>query len=239
MTQAWGIFNDVSTPERKIKSMEAVEKHLCSKYGPLLITPGFSVPDEHIGYITRYAPGTRENGGVYTHSACWAILAECYLGRGDKAYEIYSSFCPIKRGMEPDLYKGEPYVTPGNTNGPEAADYGAGGWTWYTGSGAWLSRVSTDWILGIRPVREGLLINPCIPSKWKGFSMKRVYGKSVYNIEVKNPRNVSRGVSEVYLDGKKQRSNIIKKLTDGKKHNVKVTMGSETAWHERRNGHER
>lgn len=225
MTQTWGIFNDVSTDQRKIKSIESVEKHLWGKYGPLLIWPGFTMPDENIGYITRYAPGVRENGAVYTHSACWAVLAECHLGRGDIAYDMYSSFCPVKRGMEPDVYKGEPYVTPGNTNGPQAADYGCGAWTWYTGSGAWLYRVSTNWILGVRPTYQGLLIDPCIPSKWDGFSMKRTYGKAVYNIEVENPRHVSKGVREVYLDGKIQNSNIIDDLSDNKTHSVRVVMG--------------
>jgi len=226
MTQTWGVFTGASTPERKIRSMQSVEDHLWDrKIGPLLIAPGFTKPDETVGYITRYAPGTRENGAVYTHSACWAVLAECYLGRGDKAYEMYSSFCPIKRGMTPEIYKAEPYVTPGNTNGPQAADYGAGGWTWYTGSGAWLYRVSTNWILGIRPTYEGLLLDPCIPRKWDGFSMTRRYGKAVYNIEVKNPHHVSKGVKEVYLDGKKLRSNTVMDLGDNKKHSVKVTMG--------------
>ncbi len=225
MTQAWGIFNDVSTEERKTKSVKAIEKYLWGKYGPLLIAPGFTKPDENIGYITRYAPGTRENGGVYTHAACWAVLAECYLGRGDKAYKMYSSFCPIKRGMEPDVYKAEPYVLPGNTNGPQAADYGAGGWTWYTGSCAWLYRVSTNWILGVRPTYEGLLIDPCIPKIWDGFSMKRVYRKAVYNIEVKNPNHVSRGVKEIELDGKRIGSNIIKASNDKKVHNVRVVLG--------------
>ena len=225
MTQAWGIFNDVATEKRKLESIKSLEKHLWGKHGPLLIAPGFSVPDENIGYITRYAPGTRENGGVYSHAACWAVLAECYLGRGDKAYQMYLSFCPIKRGMKPDIYKGEPYVTPGNINGPQAADYGTGGWTWYTGSGAWLSRVSTNWILGVRPTYEGLLIDPCIPKKWKGFTMKRIYGKARYNIEVKNPDHISKGVKEIYLDGKKLKSNIIKDLSDNKTHNVKVIMG--------------
>ena len=225
MTQTWGVFNDVSTEERKIKSMNAVWKYLQTKYGPLLIAPGFSVPDEHIGYITRYAPGVRENGAVYTHAACWAVLAECSLGRGDKAYEIYSSFCPIKRGMDPDLYKCEPYVTPGNTNGPQAADYGSGGWTWYSGSGGWLYRVSTNWILGVRPTYGGLVIDPCIPSEWDGFTMKRAYGRAVYNIEVTNPEHVSKGVKKVYLDGKRMDSKMIKDLSDGKSHNVKAVMG--------------
>ena len=225
MTQAWGIFNDVSTGKRKQKCIEAVEKHLWDKYGPLLIAPGFTEPDENIGYITRYAPGTRENGAVYTHAACWAVLAECYLGRGDKAYEMYSSFCPVKRGMKPDLYKAEPYVTPGNTNGPQATDYGAGGWTWYTGSGAWLFRVSTNWMLGVRPTYDGLLIDPCIPKKWKGFSMRRVYGKAVYDIEVKNPRRISKGVKEVSIDGKRHFNNVIPDLGDSRTHSVKVVMG--------------
>ncbi|MCK4463210.1 MAG: glycosyl transferase family 36 [Candidatus Omnitrophica bacterium] len=225
MTQAWGIFNDVSTEERKMKSVKAIEKYLWGKYGPLLIAPGFTKPNENIGYITRYAPGTRENGGVYTHAACWAVLAECYLGRGEKAYKMYSSFCPIKRGMEPDVYKVEPYVLPGNTNGPQAADYGAGGWTWYTGSGTWLYRVSTNWILGVRPISEGLLIDPCIPKIWDGFSMKRVYRKAVYNIEVKNPNHISRGVKEIYLDGKRIGSNIIKASNNKKAHSVRVVLG--------------
>jgi len=225
MTQVWGVFNDVSTEERKLQSMRSVEKYLWEDYGPLLIAPGFTEPDEHIGYITRYAPGTRENGAVYTHAACWAVLAECYLGRGNIAYDMYSSFCPIKRGMKPDKYKTEPYVTPGNTNGPQATDCGAGGWSWYTGSGAWLYRVSANWILGVRPTFAGLLIDPCIPKKWNGFSMRRVYGNAIYNIEVKNPKHISKGVKEIYLDGRKIDSNIIKDLSDKKEHNVKVIMG--------------
>jgi cellobiose phosphorylase len=225
MTQVWGVFHDVSTDERKIRSMDEVWKNLQTKYGPLLIAPGFSVPDERIGYITRYAPGVRENGAIYTHAACWAVLAECYLGRGDKAFKMYSSFCPIKRGMEPDLYKCEPYVTPGNTNGPQAADYGSAGWTWYSGSGGWLYKVSTNWILGVRPTMDGLLIDPCIPSRWDGFKMKRKYGNCVYNIEVMNPRHVSNGIREVYVDGERLPSNIIKRSKDGKVHDIKVIMG--------------
>jgi len=225
MTQAWGIFNDVSTEERKLKSIKAVEKYLWCKYGPLLIYPGFTEPDENIGYISRYAPGVRENGAVYTHPACWSVLAECYLGKGDTAYRMYSSFSPIRRGMDPDLYKVEPYVTPGNTNGPQARDYGAGGWTWYTGSGAWLYRVSTNWVLGVRPTNEGLLIDPCIPRKWKTFTMKRVFGNSIYNIKVENPKGVSKGVKDFYVDGKKMDSNVIRMTNVRKEYNVRVVLG--------------
>ena len=78
--------------------------------------------------------------------------------------------------------------------------------------------------MGIRPTYKGLLIDPSIPKKWNGFSVRRIYGNARYDIEVKNPNHVSKGVKEVYLDGKKQSSNVIKDLGDNKTHNVKVVM---------------
>ena len=81
--------------------MASMERHLNREYGPLLLSPAFTHPDDTIGYISRYAPGARENGGVYSHAAMWAIMAECLMGRGDVAYEMYTKMCPVKRGMDP------------------------------------------------------------------------------------------------------------------------------------------
>jgi len=224
IAQAWAVFNETATPERAQRAMDSVEKILDLKYGPLLLTPAYTVPDNTIGYLSRYAPGIRENGGVYTHAACWGIMAECYLKRNEKAYSMYSKICPPKRGLAPDIYKVEPYVTPGNTDGPESPYFGRGGWTWYTGSGAWLYKVSTDWILGVRATYEGLLVDPCLPKAWKGYSMKRVFRGATYNIEVLNNRGEGSVVKEVILDGKKLKSNIIPDLSDGKSHEVKVYL---------------
>ena len=224
--QTWPILNDTTTEERKNTALESVEKNLLKKYGPILFSPSYKKPDPMIGYLSRYAPGVRENGGVYTHAACWAIIAECKMGKGDMAYDIYSSFSPVKRGMEPDLYFVEPYVTPGNVDGPDSENYGRGGWTWYSGSGAWLFHAGSNWILGIRAQEEGLLIDPCIPSGWSGFKVKRTFRGAVYNIEVKNPQNISYGVKEVYLDGEKIEGNLIPAGSDSKEHEVKVIMGA-------------
>lgn len=223
--QTWAVIAGTATPERAKRAMASMEKFLNREYGPLLLTPAYTQPDDTIGYITRYAPGARENGGVYSHAATWAILAECKVGRGDLAYEMYTKVCPPKRGMDPDLYYGEPYVMPGNSDGPESPYFGRAGWTWYTGSAAWLFRVSTEWILGIRPEAGGLRIDPCVPSAWDGFRMVRQFRGTTYQIAVENPRHVNRGVQAVWLDGKPLRDVVLPALRDGQTHQVRVVLG--------------
>jgi len=223
--QTWAVIHATATPERGIQAMDSMEKHLLREYGPLLFYPGYTKPDKGIGYLSRYGEGLRENGGVYTHAATWAIIAEVILRRPEKAFEIYSKICPIKRGMQPEVFMGEPYVTSGNSDGPQSAYFGRGGWNWYTGSAAWLFKVSTEWILGIRPTLEGLLIDPCIPKEWSGFRIKRQFRGATYEIKVENPRNVSFGIKEIWLDEQKLDQPLIPPLSDGKTHKVRAVMG--------------
>ncbi len=166
-SQTWAIISGSATKENAKKAMESARKYLYREYGPLLLTPAYTSPDSSIGYITRYAPGVRENGGVYTHAATWAMLAECLLKKADNAYSIYAKISPILRShANPDHFKTEPYVLPGNTDGPESPFFGRAGWSWYTGSASWLFKVLTEYLLGVRPTYEGLLIDPCIPKTW-------------------------------------------------------------------------
>jgi len=223
--QTWGVINETAPPERINKAMESVERYLLRNYGPLLLYPAYTVPDETIGYITRYAPGMRENGGVYTHAGTWCILAYCKLGRGDMAYDIYKRMSPPRRGMDADKYQGEPYVLPGNTDGPQSIFYGKGSWTWYTGSAAWMFKVSTEWILGIRPTGDGLLIDPCIPREWNGFRMVRRFRGSTYEIEVMNPGHVCRGVKEITVNGKPIKGQVLPIPKRRGTYRVKVAMG--------------
>ncbi len=129
---------------------------------------------------------------------------------GDQAFEVYNSFNPAVRGLEPDNYFVEPYVTPGNVDGPDSPNFGRGGWTWYTGSAAWYAVVILNYLLGIRPTREGLIIDPVIPKKWNGFKVKRLLRGSTYHITVENPKHVSSGVKKLTLDGKPVEGNLIK-----------------------------
>jgi cellobiose phosphorylase len=121
--------------------MEAVTKYLLKKNGPLLLSPAYTKPDKMIGYLSRYAPGRRENGGVYTHAAAWAIWAYSKLQMSELSFEVYKKLSPVYNGLNPDEYHAEPYVTPGNIDGPDSPNYGMGGWTWYTGSASWFQKI--------------------------------------------------------------------------------------------------
>ena len=119
----------------------------------------------------------------------------------------------------------EPYVTPGNVDGPDSPHFGRGGWTWYTGSAQWYYTVAINWILGVRPVRGGLLVDPVIPKAWAGFRMRRKFRGALYEIEVKNPGRVNSGVKQVRIDGKPHPSNLLPVFGDGKSHSVEVVLG--------------
>lgn len=199
--QTWAVIAGVADRDRAEKVMDEVEKHLEYKAGPILLYPGYKTPDKWIGYLSRYAAGMRENGGVYTHAATWAVIAEAILGRGEAVHRMFSKINPIHRGKRPDEYFAEPYVTPGNIEGPDSKFYGRGGWTWYTGSAGWLFKVGLEWILGIRPTIEGLVVDPCIPAKWNGFKIRRLFRGATYDIEVKNPEHVCNGVKKILIDG--------------------------------------
>lgn len=224
-TQTWAVITGTADPERAKQCMASAEKYLYREYGPLLLTPAYSVTDPTIGYITRYAPSVRENGGLYTHAGNWAIQAECLLREGEKAYRLYRSFCPVLRGLDPDFYFVEPYVTPGNVDGPDSPHFGRGGWSWYTGSAQWYYTVVMNWILGIRPAAEGLLVDPVIPKSWPGFRVKRKFRNALYEIEVRNPKGVSEGVKEIRVDGRPQASAVLPLFGDGRTHRIEVILG--------------
>lgn len=223
--QIWAVISGIADKERANKAMNAVTEYLLKDYGTLLLYPAYTKPRKDIGYITRYAPGLRENGGVYTHAATWAVWAYAMIGEADLAYEAYRRICPPNRSEDIDSYMAEPYVTPGNSDGPLSPYYGRGGWSWYTGSSQWLHRVATHFILGVRPTIEGLIIDPCIPKGWGGFTYKRRFRGSQYFIKVINEGHVSRGIKEIYVDDKLIQGNLVKPFEDKNVHKVIAIMG--------------
>jgi cellobiose phosphorylase len=235
--QTWSVIGGVADEQRAGQVMDVVEQKLECEIGPLLLRPAYSTPDRDVGYLTRYAPGVRENGGVYTHGATWAVIAAAMLGRGDVAYRMYSKLNPVNRGRKPERYVAEPYVTPGNIEGPDSSFFGRGGWTWYTGSATWLFKVGLEWILGVRATRDGLCIDPCIPKSWSTYSLRRNFRGATYHITVHNPGRVECGVRELLVDGvphcmtKGPREKVIPVFSPGTTHEVVVVLGSEKGAH--------
>ena len=229
--QTWAVIAGTAPPERAHQAMQAVAEMLDRNYGPLLLWPAYSQPVASIGYITRYAAGRRENGGLYTHAATWAVLAETVLKRGDRAYQLYQKFNPIYRGLDPELYQVEPYVMPGNVDGPDSPLYGRGGWTWYTGSAAWLFKVSLEGIIGVRPGLEGLIIDPCIPANWSECFIQRYFRGASYEITIKNPEGISGGIVAITINGEQYTPKqvedrpVLSVFPPGSVNHVVVTLG--------------
>lgn len=225
MPNNWAVISGIADADRANTAMDSVTRYLLKDYGTLLNYPAFTKPRPDIGYVTRYAPGLRENGGVYTHAATWSVWAYTLVNQPDLAYEAYRKICPPNRSGDIDTYKAEPYVTPGNIDGPLSEYYGRGGWTWYTGSSQWLHRVATHWILGIRPQADGLLVDPSIPAEWSGYKVTRTFRGAVYHIKVNNSAHVNRGVQSLKVDGKYFAGQVIPIYSDGQIHQIEILMG--------------
>ncbi len=201
--QVWAVLNDIAPPDRATSCMNAVRKYLVSESGALLLAPAYDVPDERIGYITRYAPGLRENGGVYTHAATWAIAAACKMKDAELVAMLLQAIDPSNK--DPERYWAEPYVLPGNVDGPQSPWYGRAGWTWYTGSASWLHRIVAERVLGVRPDWDGLIVDPCLPPHWDHARMLRPWRGSTYDIRIER----GNGEPQLTLDGRLLDGNLI------------------------------
>jgi cyclic beta-1,2-glucan synthetase len=231
IAQSWSVISGAASPVRAAAAMAAVDEYLVKREDGLvlLFTPPFDHAPVDPGYIKGYPPGIRENGGQYTHGALWSVIAFAMLGDGDKAGELFSILNPInhantRAGIQ--RYKVEPYVACADVYAIPP-HVGRGGWTWYTGSAAWMYRAGLERILGFRLRGKTLLIDPCIPSKWPGFEIVYRYGSTRYEIAVENPRSVCRGVTSVELDGKALAGHTAQLALDddGVTHRVRITLG--------------
>ncbi|MEZ0536426.1 GH36-type glycosyl hydrolase domain-containing protein [Caldicellulosiruptoraceae bacterium PP1] len=196
-TQTWALLTEICDNERKEKVIDSVKKHLIYDGGPVLLYPAYSIPTESVGYISRYAPGSRENGGVYTHAAVWSIISFLKIKDVETAFELIDKINPFKRSYKnPELYKTEPYVLPGNSDGPTSKTYLTAGWTWYTGSAAWFVKMAGWYIAGIRPKLDYIIIDPVLKEDWQEFQYKRIIRGKEYKFYFEKG-NLDRKVVEI------------------------------------------
>jgi cyclic beta-1,2-glucan synthetase len=230
IAQSWGVISGAAEAARGRRAMAAVEEYLVRRDAGLvlLLAPPFDRTLLEPGYIRGYLPGVRENGGQYTHAALWSVIAFAMLGDGDRAAELFAILNPINHTSTPvgiQRYKVEPYVLAGDVYA-EPPHAGRGGWTWYTGSAGWMYRAGLEWILGFRLRGTRLVIDPCIPRAWQGFTIAFRYHSARYDIVVENPQGVTRGVSSVEVDGVSYQGQAsIPLAADQKRHRIRVVLG--------------
>ncbi|CAN7297936.1 GH36-type glycosyl hydrolase domain-containing protein [Pararhizobium sp. LjRoot238] len=174
IAQSWSVLSGEGDPARSAQAMDAVLSELADADHRVirLFTPPLSGTAQDPGYIKAYPPGVRENGGQYTHAATWVVLALAAQNRTEDAWRAFEMLNPVNQSRDrdsADRYRVEPYVVAADIYG-DGDLTGRGGWTWYTGSAAWLYRAAVEGILGIRRQGGTLTVRPVLPKAWDGFS---------------------------------------------------------------------
>ncbi|POY40193.1 glycosyl transferase [Flavobacterium alvei] len=225
-SQGWCSMAEIGKEEGLVeKSLNAVKEHLDCEYGIVLNSPAFTKYYIEYGEISTYPAGYKENGGIFCHNNPWIMIGETMIGRGDAAYDYYTKIAPSFLEDISQLHKVEPYVYCQMIAGKEAFKPGEAKNSWLSGTASWNFYAITQYILGIKPDYKGLSINPCIPTKWDGFKMTRKFRGATYNIEVSNPKHISKGVEKIIVNGTTIHSNIIPILEKNKTHEIIVIMG--------------
>lgn len=231
IAQSWAILSRAGNKQRSRLAMQSVLDRLVHPKDrlALLLTPAFDQTKRDPGYIKGYLPGTRENGGQYTHAATWTAWAFAALGDGKQAGELFNLLNPIFQSDSAEkarIYRVEPYVVCADiySNAPYVR---RGGWTWYTGSAAWMYRLGMEAILGFQKKGNSLSMDPVIPQEWDGFEIRYRFGESIYLIKVQNPEHVSRNIVQMTLDGVLIEERVVLLVDDKQTHHVDVVMGKE------------
>ena len=228
VAQSWAVIAGAGDAARARQAMASTETHLVRRKDGLvlLLTPPFDRMVPSPGYIQGYVPGIRENGGQYTHAALWTAQAFAMLGDGDRAMDLFAMLNPVNKARTPDdvaRYRAEPYVVAADVYS-NPAHVGRGGWTWYTGSAAWMYRVGIESILGLTLKQGALHIDPCVPRDWPRYEVRLRTEHAEFRIVVENPDGVNRGVRSVEVDGAPIAGDVVLADATGT-HDVRVVLG--------------
>lgn len=230
--QGFAIMSDIDKDATE-KVLKAIDENLNCEFGLVLNYPAFTKYHVQYGEISTYPQGYKENGGIFTHNNAWIICAAAYAGKGDQAFKYYSEIAPAYTEETSDIHKTEPYVYGQMIGGKEAGsdignggkNYGQGKNSWLTGTAAWNMVAISQYILGIKPDFDGLKVDPSIPANWDGFTATRLFRGAKYNITIKNPNHVCKGVKSLVVDGAAVEGCVVP-LVEGKKEvNVEITLG--------------
>ncbi len=225
IAQSWAVISGAGAPERARTAIEAAARALIREEDKLirLLWPPFDTTPRDPGYIKAYPPGIRENGGQYTHAAVWLGIAFARLGENDRAAHVFKILNPINHALtrsDAERYLVEPYALAGDVAGVEP-HIGRGGWTWYTGSAAWLWRFGVEEILGLRLKNGDLLIDPRLPGDWSFFEAQVRGPRGSLNIRVERTGDTG-GANTMTVDGAPCTEPVVAFPSDGSVRNILV-----------------
>jgi len=226
-SQGWCIMGGIGVDDGKAReALKSTAERLATERGIILQQPAYSRYYPELGEVSSYPPGYKENAGIFAHNNTWIQIAEALAGNGRKAWEYNRSICPSLQD-DHDRYRAEPYIYPQMIAGPDAPSFGEAKNSWLTGTAAWSYVAMTQYILGVRASHEGLVIDPCIPPYWSGFRVTRRFRGKSYEITVRNPHAVSRGVERMTVGGRLVKGHTVPLDADGDPVRVEIVLGNE------------
>ncbi len=207
--QSWPVIAGFAEGDRAKTALDSVDKHLNTKFGIKLSTPGYNGYDEELGGVSSYPPGAKENGGIFLHSNPWVMIANCLIGNGDRAYKYFNQINPAARNEDIDLFEVEPYCFPQNILGDEHPQFGLGRNSWLSGTSSWTYQAATQYILGVKPGHNGLVVTPCAPKDWNSYKVVRQYRGATYNITVEREYKGDDYTTQLVVNGHELAGNTV------------------------------
>lgn len=190
-------------------AMDSVRELLDTKYGIVLLQPAYKDYHLELGEVSSYPPGYKENAGIFCHNNPWVTVAETVIGDGDRAFETYSRICPAYIEDISEIHRTEPYVYSQMIAGKDAVRHGEAKNSWLTGTAAWTFLSASQYLLGVRPDFDGLMVDPCLPAQFREIKVSREFRGTTYNITIKNPENAQKGIRKLIVDGAEISGNVI------------------------------
>ena len=223
--QSWSVISRFASQERTTKVLNSVHEILNTPYGAKLLDPPYRQHYFDGALMHIFNPDTKENGGIFSQSQGWLILAEAIAGHGDRAFEYFMETSPAAMNDKAEIRVIEPYAHGQFTESKASPFEGRSHVHWLTGTASTVMVGCVEGICGMCPVIEGLTIDPAIPSEWDGFTIEKTFRGKQLSIEITNPEHVQSGVIETVLNGENLKSNFIPadKLKETNK--ITVVMG--------------
>lgn len=223
--QTWSVISGAAKDEKARVALNSVYDRLNTKYGARLFYPPFKEYGLPVARMVLFNEGTKENAGIFSQPQGWLILAETIVGNGNRAYEYFTEINPAAMNEHAEIRKLEPYVHGQATEGIDTLNHGRSHVHWLTGTASTVMVSLVNGILGLQPQYDGIDINPCIPSTWKGFTMNKIFRGKMLNIKVENTEGVEKGVKYIVINGKKLDSCYISCEDLDETNDVLVVMG--------------
>ncbi len=223
--QSWSVLSGHASAEKAKAAMNAVKNNLATEYGVEVCSPPYENTDHKVIKAPLFNQGMKENASIFSHTQGWAVIAETMLGNGKQAYEYYRAYMPAAYNTKSEVRQIEPYVYCQFTHSRYSPRFGASRLPWLSGAATWSYYSATQYIIGIRPDYNGLIIDPCIPAEWKKFSITRRFRGNVLNIDIENTNGVEKGVKEISINGETITSKLIPVELIKMTNDVKVIMG--------------